>query len=133
MAELKTKPSNKDVMVLINAIESEKKRNDALLFFDLFKSTTKLEPIIWGENIIGFGKYSYKYPSGRTGEWFKVGFSPKKQNITVYLSQLAYELDAEKTASLGKFKLGKSCLYFNSFKDVNADALKQLIELALKR
>ena len=80
MAELKTKKNDRDVNSFLDGIENESKRRDAYAVLDIMKSVTGDAPAMWGENIIGFGSYTYTYASGRTGEWFIAGFSPRKQN-----------------------------------------------------
>ena len=85
------------------------------------------EPQMWGSSIVGFGRYRYKYASGREGEWFLTGFSPRKQNLTLYIMS-GFEEYQPLLEDLGKYKTGKSCLYINKIDDVNLDTLRQLVE-----
>jgi hypothetical protein len=86
MAELKTKENNVSVEAFIQTIEDEGKRQDSQAIVEMMRQVTHTEPKMWGESIIGFGKYHYQYASGREGDWLKVGFSPRKQNLTLYLT-----------------------------------------------
>ena len=83
MAELKTKSNDKDVFHFLNSIENEQRRSDCFEVLKLMSEITKVEPKMWGESIVGFGSYHYKYASGRQGDWFLTGFSPRKQNVTL--------------------------------------------------
>ena len=85
MAELKTRENNKSVLEFIASIDDEQKKKDSLKLLDIMKEITGSEPKMWGDSIVGFGNYHYKYASGREGDWFLTGFSPRKQNMTVYL------------------------------------------------
>ena len=85
MAELKTKPNDQSVEVFLNGVPGEKKRQDSYTILELMKEVTEEEPQMWGDSIIGFGRYHYKYKSGREGEWFLTGFSPRVQNLTLYI------------------------------------------------
>jgi hypothetical protein len=131
MSELKTKPNDASVEEFLNSVEDEKKRKDAFEILNLMKAATGDEPKMWGGSMIGFGDYHYKYASGREGDWFKTGFSPRKQNLTLYMmcdiSKLQGYLD-----KLGKHKIGKGCLYIKKLEDVNIDVLKEMIEAAAK-
>lgn len=85
MSELKTKPNNKDVNAFLNTIVDDKKREYSFAVLDLMKSVTEEKPKMWGDSVIGFGNYHYKYQSGREGDWFLTGFSPRKQYLTIYI------------------------------------------------
>ena len=126
MTELKTKPTNKSVDQFLKKVENQTKREDSLKIIELMKEVTKEEPVMWGDSIVGFGSYHYKYASGREGDWFLVGFSPRKQNLTVYL-MTGFEKYQEILKNLGKYKTGKSCLYINKLKDINIQSLRELI------
>jgi uncharacterized protein YdhG (YjbR/CyaY superfamily) len=95
------------------------------------KETTKQEPVMWGSSIIGFGSYHYVYDSGREGDWFTVGFSPRKNALTVYVSP---DLDSynEELDGLGKHRRGKGCLYINKLEDVDLEKLREIIEKSSK-
>jgi len=126
MAELKTKPNEQSVEAFLNSVEDEKKRQDCLTILEMMKQITKAEPQMWGTSMVGFGTYHYKYESGREGDWFMAGFSPRKQNLTLYIMAGFSRYD-ELLSKLGKFKTGKSCLYINKIKDVDLPTLKELI------
>jgi len=126
MTELKTKPNDKSVDQFLKKVENPTKKEDSFKILEIMKELTKEEPIMWGDSIIGFGSYHYKYASGREGDWFRVGFSPRKQNLTVYL-MTGFEKYKEILNNLGKFKTGKSCLYIKKLKDVDIPSLRELI------
>ncbi len=126
MYELKTKLSDKNVLDFVMSIENEKRREDALKLLDIFHEVTEEEPRMWGDSIIGYGTYHYKYATGHEGDWMRTAFSPRKQNLTIYMMYGA-EAHSELLADLGKYKLGKACLYMNKLEDVNIEVLKKLI------
>ena len=127
MAELKTQPNDKNVIEYLNSIENEKKRADSFTILALMQGITDEEPVMWGESIIGFGLYRYKYASGRPAEWFLTGFAPRKQNLTLYI-MAGFEQYEELLKKLGKYKIGKSCLYINRLEYVDQDVLKELVK-----
>jgi len=132
MAELKTKQTKASVEKFLNSVKDEKKREDSFKILELMKKITKEEPKMWGPSIIGFGNYHYKYASGREGDWFLTGFSPRKQNLTLYImSYLEKHKDLLK--KLGKHKTGKGCLYINKLDDVDMNVLKELITASVKK
>jgi hypothetical protein len=126
VAELKTKPTTASVERFLSGIADEEQQADARTLLELMRTITKAEPKLWGSSIVGFGDYHYKYASGREGDWFTVGFSPRKQNLTLYIMA---GFDEYKTLlkDLGKHKTGKSCLYINRLSDVNPAVLRKLI------
>src|SRR5262245_51617227 len=126
MAELKTKPTKESVEKFINSIADEQRRKDCFRVAAMMKAATKADPTMWGPGIVGFGDYRYKYDSGRTGDWFKVGFANRKDALTLYLMG---GLTRHKSllAKLGKYKTGKGCLYIRRLDDVDVATLKQLI------
>lgn len=126
MAELKTKPNDADVEAFLAALPDAQKRSDSLVLLDLFRTVTGEPPKMWGTAIVGFGDYHYVYASGREGDWFITGFSPRKQNLTLYCMG-GYEPHGEVLARLGKHKLGKGCLYINRLRDVDLNVLRELI------
>jgi len=126
MAENKTKRNDSSVKDFLNSVPEEQKRKDAYLVLELMKKTTGLEPEMWGTSLIGFGKYHYKYDSGREGDFFITGFSPRKQNLTIYIMP-GFEKYNELMEKLGKYKTGKSCLYINKLTDVDMEVLRELI------
>jgi len=127
MAELKTKPNEQSVEAFLNGVEDDKKRQDCLTILQIMKQITKAEPKMWGTSMVGFGTYHYKYESGREGDWFVAGFSPRKQNLTLYIMAGFSRYD-ELLSKLGKFKTGKSCLYIKKLEDVDLRTLKELIK-----
>ncbi|MFN8597086.1 MAG: DUF1801 domain-containing protein [Anaerolineae bacterium] len=131
MAESKTKATDSSVEAFLNAIPDEQKRADSIALVKLIKQVTRLEPTMWGSNIVGFGSYHYKYASGREGDSMLVGFSPRKQNLTLYL-MLGVADYGDLLKKLGKYKTGKGCLYINQLSDVNVPTLKELIKQSAK-
>ena len=130
-AELKTKLNEASVEDFINAIEDESTRNDCRKIAELMQKATNTEPKMWGASIVGFGSYQYKYETGREGEWFPIGFSPRKQNLTLYAS-CGWEKFPDLLKSLGKHKLGKSCLYIKKLSDIDLEVLEKMIKEAIK-
>lgn len=126
MAELKTKLTGQSVESFLNSIPDEKKRQDSFAILDVMKQATQAEPKMWGESIVGFVDTLYKYENGREMDWFLVGFSPRKQNLTLYLMG-GFTRFEDMLQKLGKHKLGKGCLYINKFEDIDSSVLKQLI------
>jgi hypothetical protein len=131
MAELKTKLNDASVEAYLNSVEDEKKREDSLAVLQLMAEVTGAEPKMWGDSIIGFGNYHYKYASGREGDWFLAGFAPRKQNLTLYI-MAGFDGYEALMASLGKYKTGKSCLYIKKLEDVDTAVLKQLIKQSVE-
>lgn len=131
MAELKTKPNKLSVEKFLNSVKDEKKKADSFKVLELMKKITKEEPVMWGPSIVGFGKYHYKYASGREGEFFVTGFSPRKQNLTLYIMSGFKKYDGL-MKKLGKYKTGSSCLYINKLEDVDLKVLKSLITESVK-
>lgn len=131
MAELKTKKTTESVPDFLNGIVDEQKRKDSLAIVKMMEQVTKEKPKMWGPAIIGFCDTVLKYESGRELDWFKIGFSPRKQNLTLYIGgETLNQLPLMK--QLGKHKTSKGCLYINKLADVNTDILKQLIAASLK-
>ena len=129
MAELKTKVTRASVEKFLEGIKDEKKREDCFQLLKIMKKATKAEPKMWGTSIIGFGDYHYVYASGREGDWFLTGFSPRAQNLTLYMMG---GFDASTLKKLGKYKTGKGCLYINKLEDVDLKVLNELIVKSLK-
>jgi hypothetical protein len=126
MVELKTKPTGDDVEAFVASLPDAAKRDDALVLLDMLRQVTGETPKLWSSNIVGFGDYHYRYATGREGDWFVTGFSPRKQNLTLY-SVGGFDAYPELLARLGKHKLGKGCLYINKLKDVDQDVLRELM------
>lgn len=130
MTELKTTLSDKDPLDFLNTISDEKKRRDALTILRLMEDVTGYPAQIWGDNIVGFGKYRYRYASGQTGEWPLVAFSPRKQNLTLYI-MAGFEQYESLMTRLGKHKTGKSCLYINKIEDIDLNVLRELVRASV--
>lgn len=128
MAEIKTKATKESATKFLNTVEPAEKRKDAFTLLKMFKNITGEKPIMWGPSIVGFGKYHYKSDrSKQEGDWFHVGFSPRKQNLTLYI--LAWKMkDPKKLAKLGKYKRGGGCLYINRLSDIDEKVLAKLIK-----
>ena len=127
MAEAKTKLTEKSVDSFIATVEDDKVREDCYTIINLMEKVTGEKPKMWGSAIVGFGKYTYKYESGRSGEICITGFSPRKVNITLYVLA-GFPEQAELLQDLGKHKSGKGCLYIKKLDDVNINILKSLIK-----
>jgi hypothetical protein len=132
MAELKTRPTGASVAKFLNSIEDEGRRKDCKAITAIMQKATRSKPKMWGPAIVGFGDYHYKSGSGREGDWFQAGFSPRKQALTLYLMG-GYPKDADTAKKLGKFKTGGSCLYIKRLDDVHLPTLRSLIAQSLKR
>ena len=129
-AELKTKATKDNVAAYLGKISDADKRTDSEAIVKMMTEITKQKPKMWGSAIIGFGDRHMVYESGRELDWFHIGFSPRKQNLTLYLpGALRNTAVIEK---LGKFKTGKGCLYINSLEDVDLKVLKKLISESFK-
>lgn len=129
MAELKTQKNDGDVNEFVNSIDP-KRQKDCRTLIAMMTDITGEEPCMWGESIIGFGSDHYQYASGREVDWFQVGFSPRKQNFSLYV-MADFPERADLMSQLGKHKTGKSCLYVNKLADINLDILRQLIQKAV--
>jgi hypothetical protein len=127
VAEPKTRKNDGSVEEFLDGVSDPKKRRDSLAILELMRDVTKEEPAMWGTSIVGFGTYRYRYASGREGEWPLVGFSPRKQNLTLYIMSGFDDYDSL-LADLGKYKTGKSCLYINKLEDVDLPTLRKLVE-----
>lgn len=131
MPELKTKKNDASVEGFIKSLPDEQKRKDALTILEMMKQASKLEPKMWGGSIIGFGEMHYKYESGHEGDTCLMGFSPRKQNFSLYLpgGHAAY---SDELKQLGKHKTGKGCLYINKLDDVDSSVLKNVFKKAVQ-
>jgi len=127
MAEMKTKQTEASVEDFLNRIEDNQKREDCFEIVKMMKQVTKKEPKMWGPGIIGFGSYHYKYESGREGDSPQIGFSPRKQNITLYILSGA-DHENPLLQKLGKHSTGKGCLYIKRLADVDKKVLQELIK-----
>jgi len=132
MAELKTKQNEVDVHEFINTFAaSQQRRRDGLELLKIMKDFTGFEPKMWGPSIIGFGSYHYKSARSRQeGDWPLVGFSPRKAAISLYIYSGLPE-QKELLKDLGKFKMGKGCIYVNKLSDINLETLKRIVKLTI--
>lgn len=128
MAELKTKENDADVYEFIESYaNTERKKNDSIELVKIFEEATGYPARMWGDSIIGFGKYHYKSErSSQEGDWLIVGFSPRKTAISLYIYSDTEE-NKELLNSLGKYKMGKSCIYANKLADIDVEVLKKMI------
>ncbi|HEV7448965.1 MAG TPA: DUF1801 domain-containing protein [Candidatus Paceibacterota bacterium] len=142
MAELKTKLNKASVDKFLSTIKDAQKRHDCLVISNMMEKATKAKPEMWGASIVGFGRIKYTYANGKEGEWMMVGFSPRKQNITLYglkvFKMVAGGLKENKgdndfLLKLGKYKEGGGCLYINKLSDINTKELEKIIKLAVRR
>ena len=131
MADLKTKQTDDSVEAFLDQVDDDQKRKDIDAVVELMKQATKAEPKLWGSSIVGFGQYHYKYPSGREGDWALTGFSPRKQALTLYITGGFDEYEGL-LAKLGKYKMGKACIYVKRLDDLHLPTLKKLIQLSVK-
>ena len=132
MAENKTKATAKSVPDFLNSIEDEGRRKDCLAISALMEELTGSKPKMWGESMVGFGNYRYKYASGREGDWFLAGFASRKQALTLYI--MGYlEFYTDILGKLGKHKHGKGCLYIDKLEDIDMEVLKTLISTSIQR
>ena len=133
MAELKTKETDADVMAFLNRISDERRRQDCIALADLMTKTLRAAPKMWGDSIVGFGNYRYKSEkTGREGDWFLAGFSPRKQALTLYLMG-GFKEEPDLLQDLGTFKTGGGCLYIKSLADIDLKVLKKLIKATTAR
>jgi hypothetical protein len=132
MAELKTRPQRQPVAEFIRGIEDPKIRRDCDTLRKLMARVTGKRAVIWGDAIVGFGRYQYKYDSGHSGEFFVTGFSPRKQNLTIYIMP-GFNRYKKQLAKVGKHKLGKSCLYVKNLDQVDLAALEEMIADSVRR
>ena len=127
LVEIKTKPTSTSVDGFIDSIPDEQKRKDSQVILKMMKIAMKEEPKMWGNSIIGFGNVRYKSPAtGREVDWFKIGFSPRKANLTLYLG-LNKQRYADVLNKLGKHKTGVGCLYINKLEDIDIKVLEKII------
>ena len=128
MAKRKTQKNDTDVDQFLSSIEDEQQRTDCQKVFDLMQDVTGERAVMWGKKMVGFGQFHYR---GKTseGDWFHVGFSPRKTDVVLYL-HCELEKQAAVLDKLGKHKIGKSCLYIKKFDDIHVPTLKKLIKKA---
>jgi hypothetical protein len=132
MAEMKTKVNDASVEGFLSKVENEQKRKDCFEIVKIMKQVTKEEPKMWGPAIIGFGSYHYKYESGREGDMPQIAFSPRKQNLTLYIG-VGNNSDNPLLKKLGKYTAAKVCLYIKKLADVDRNVLEMLISESFER
>ena len=132
MAEQKTKPTNESVEDFLNRIPEAERRKDCFALAKMMEEITGERPVMWGPSIVGFGTYRYKYASGREGDWPVTGFSPRKNDLTLYI-MMGFEKHRELMEQLGKHKTAKSCLYIKRLSDIHQPTLKKLIKASIKQ
>lgn len=142
MPELKTKVNKASVKKFLSSIREAQKREDCILISKMMERATKSKPEMWGTAIIGFGRRTYTYANGKTGEWMVIGFAPRKQNIALYglkvftMTEGRLKENEKENApilKLGKYKEGGGCLYINKLSDVDQKQLERIIRLAVRR
>ncbi|MEY3373270.1 MAG: hypothetical protein RLZZ537_1738 [Pseudomonadota bacterium] len=127
MAANKTQSTSADVEAFLSDIADVARQADCRELATLMQQVTGEAPVMWGASMVGFGRYRYQYESGRSGEWFLLGFSPRKTDLTLYLMS-GFDDQSDLMANLGKYKIGKSCLYIKTLADIDLLALKPLLE-----
>jgi hypothetical protein len=123
MAALKTKRNDASVVDFINAVDNEQRKKDAFTLLAFFEKVSQCKAEMWGDAIIGFGSYTYSYESGRELDWMLTGFSPRKQNLSLYIRS-GFSKCEDLLAKLGKHKKSKGCLYINKLSDVDLNVLE---------
>lgn len=131
MAGNKTKPTKASVSSFLDSIDDPQKKADARKVAAIMRRVTGKRARMWGSSIVGYGEYHYRYASGREGDWALTGFSPRKQNLAIYIMP-GFDEFPELMGRLGKYKTGKSCLYLNKLDDVDQDVLEKLIGESIK-
>jgi hypothetical protein len=126
-AKNKTVPTSFSAEAYVSRIEDEQQRKDCELIMHMMREISKEEPVLWGTSIVGFGQYHYRYASGREGDFMKIGFSPRKQNISLYLTA-GFDKYDKLLKELGKYSTGKSCLYIKKLEDVDFGVLKEITQ-----
>lgn len=125
MAELKTQQNDADVAIYLNSIEDEGRKDDCKELHTLFEKVSGQKPKMWGKDIVGFGTYHYKGKSGREGEWFPLGFSSRKANLTIYMPA-GFKETQDLIEKIGKAKTSAGCLYIKSLEVIDVEILKDL-------
>lgn len=131
MAELKTQANESSVEAYLSTVTDPVRRDDCMRVLALMKDVMGEDPKMWGASIVGFGRYRYRYESGREGEWFVTGFSPRKNNLTLYI-MAGFDRYDDLLQRLGKYSTGKSCLYVKRLADVDEAVLRELVAASAK-
>ena len=130
MSTNKTKPTTRSVELFLDDLIPEQRKKDSWTLYRLMEKITGSQGVLWGTSIIGFGDYHFKYASGREGDWFLTGFSPRKNALTLYLMcDISHE--SIDFSTLGKHKKGKGCLYIKRLDDVDLKALEDIIKTSI--
>jgi len=133
LTEIKTKPTSASVEDFINNVTDEQKRKDSFVLLEMMKKASGEEPVLWSNSIIGFGIKRYKSPTtGREVDWLRIGFSPRKASLSLYIS-VGIKEHADALKKLGKHKTGVGCLYINKLEDIDMKVLNGMIDASLKR
>ena len=127
-----TRPTDADVEAFLAQVPDQRRREDARAVVDLMAEVTSERPTMWGATMVGFGSYHYRYASGREGDYFVVGVSPRKAALTVYLMD-GFEGREGLLERLGPHTTGKACLYVKRLDDVDSDVLRELVRLSVRR
>ena len=131
MAANKTKPTKSSVTAFLNKIKDKTLRDDCFAILEMMEEVSGSQPVMWGSAIVGFGSYHYVYDSGREGDMIVIGFSPRKQNISIYLTGGLKKIEGE-LSKLGKHSAGKGCLYIKTLSDVNPAVLRKIFAKSFK-
>ena len=133
LVEIKTKPTIASVEDFINSVNDEQKRKDSFVLLEMMKKATGEEPVLWSNSIIGFGIKRYKSPAtGREVDWLRIGFSPRKANLSLYL-MIDIKQQADALKKLGRHKTGVGCLYINKLEEIDLKVLRGMIDASLNR
>ena len=130
MTANKTTQNEDSVKEFLKKIEDPEKQKTSWQILEIIKEISGKDPKMWGDSIIGFGKYHYKYATGREGDWMRIAFSPRKQNFSIYIMD-GFDNHSELMEKLGKYKTGKSCLYIKKLQDIDIKILKELMKKSL--
>ena len=130
MADNTTQPTQVKVLDFVQSLENTQRQADALALLNIFAEVTKQVAVLWGSSIIGYGRYSYQTADKKTQQFMRTGFSPRKQNLVLYIMAGFSDFE-DKMQLLGKFKIGKSCLYINKLSDIDEQVLREVIQLSL--
>ncbi len=132
MSANKTQPTDADVDTYLAGVEPTRRREDAVTVLKLMKRITRFKPVMWGESMVGFGRYHYKYASGREGDYFLTGFAPRKAAMTIYIMP-GFKQYAPQLERLGKHRHSSSCLYLTRLDGLDLKALEEIIRDSVKR
>jgi len=129
MSGLKTRPTDQKPEDFLETVEHPTRKSDGYKLLEIFKNVTGEKPVMWGPSIVGFGSYKYENTRGKEFEWPRVGFSPRKQSLSIYITP-GFDRFTDLLDVLGKHRLGKGCLYINKLADVDIEILKKIVRKA---